>query len=173
MRDFSNWSLSRAELVSLLDYDQHTGKFVWKVTRGGLAKEGSPAGAIEGNGYINVRVHRRLIKSHRLAWLYVYGVWPSKDLDHINGDKTDNRIENLREATRPQNVANSIVRRDSKIGLKGVRLAGGCKRRWIARITEHGKRRIIGRYSSPEAAYAAYCEAAAKHFGQFAKVVNG
>lgn len=162
----------RVSAHELLSYEPKTGHFYWKEDRGGFAKRGSRAGAVDANGYVNIRVRRRLYKAHRLAWLYIHGVWPELDIDHINGNKADNRLCNLRLATSAQNVANSNVRCDSKLGLKGVRLAGGCTRRWVARITEDGTRRVIGRYSSPEAAYAAYCEAAAKHFGQFARVAH-
>lgn len=157
-------------LLSLLDFDRDTGVFTWKITRGGSAKSGTIAGAKDKNGYINIRVLRKLYKAHRLAWFYVHGKWPSQDLDHVDRDKTNNAMANLREASSAQNVANSLVRIDCKANLKGVRLANGCKNVWVARITENGKRRTIGRYNSPSIAYEAYCEAARAHFKQFARV---
>lgn len=157
-------------LLALLAYDPDTGHFTWKSARGGSAKPGTIAGAIDGNGYRNIRVLRKLYKAHRLAWFYVHGKWPDKDIDHADGNKENNAIENLREASEAQNVGNSKVRSDNKSGFKGVYLAAGCKRRWVARITENGRKRVIGRYDAPELAYAAYCEAAKAHFKQFARI---
>lgn len=156
-------------LLELLDYSPETGLFIWRKTRGGSAHKGTIAGAIDGNGYINIRVLRKTYKAHRLAWFYMHGQWPKIDIDHRDGNKTNNAIENLREATDAQNVANSNVRRDNTTGYRGVRKLKYCNK-WGARITENGKRRSLGNFTSPEEAYAAYCDAARKHFGQFARV---
>lgn len=161
-----NRSFDLAELKRLLHYDPRTGHFTWLVTRGGFARAGSRAGAKDANGYVNIRVKRRLIKAHRLAWFYVRGVWPARDLDHANRDRSDNRIANLRVATDAQNVANSTVRRDNRCGLKGVSQRGAV---FIARITKDKCRVEIGRFRSKEAAHAAYCAEAKQFFGQFAR----
>lgn len=157
-------------IIELLEYDPRTGVFLWKKTRGGSAKAGTVAGANSGCGYRTVRVLRKIYKEHRLVWFYVHGQWPEMDIDHIDGNKHNNAIANLRLATSAQNVANSNVRKDSRSGLKGVQRARGCTSRWVARITENGVRREIGRYDSPEDAYAAYQIAASVHFGNYARI---
>lgn len=156
-------------LIELLEYNDETGVFTWLQTRGGSAKVGTIAGALDKNGYINIRVLRKLYKAHRLAWFYVHGVWPEMDLDHIDGDKTNNSLGNLRLATSAQNVANSGVRSDSISGIKGVKKRNDCNK-WRAQITENGKRRFLGNFDTADEAYAAYCDAAKKHFGQFARL---
>lgn len=103
---------------------------------------------------------------HRLAWQYVTGHPPADQIDHINGDKHDNRFENLREATASTNGANMHGRSSS--GFKGVYLE---KRsgRWFSAICVRNKRMHLGTFGSPEEAHAAYVAAAAKHFGEFAR----
>lgn len=158
--------IDQPTLKRLLDYCPETGIFTWRIGRGGTAWAGTKAGALDANGYINIRIHRRLIKAHRLAWLYVHGVWPSCDLDHRNRNKADNRISNLRLASEAQNVANSITRRDNKCGLKGVSKRGD---RFCARITKNKRRVHLGWFKTAEAASAAYTAEAQKFFGEFAR----
>src|ERR1700738_4035243 len=105
MRDYNN-DLTAEHLRELLNYDPDTGEFRRRASRGGEA-----AGTLAGcprrpGGYRIICVDRVIFLAHRLAWLHSYGVWPTKDIDHIDGDKTNNRIANLREATPAQNVMN-------------------------------------------------------------------
>ena len=100
--------LTLDRLCEVLSYDPETGDFTWLVTRGHNAPAGTKASqSVNSQGYRQVHVDRVGYKAHRLAWFYVYGVWPQLGLDHINGIKHDNRIANLREATRQQNRLNS------------------------------------------------------------------
>src|SRR5579862_7745832 len=92
-------------LKEVLDYDPATGEFRWKTRLGGKAVAGRVAGYLD-RGYISIRIDRRIYMAHRLAWLWVYGVWPEGWLDHINRKKNDNRIDNLRLAEPWQNQAN-------------------------------------------------------------------
>lgn len=159
-----------ARLIELLDYSPETGQFRWKVTRNArFARAGDVAGSLDRHGYRQIKIDGRLHLAHRLAWLWKYGEWPEGDLDHINLNADDNRIANLRLATRSENHANRRARVDSKSGLKGVHFekARGC---WIAHIVWRGKRRKIGRFATAEEAYDAYCKAAKEQWGEFARL---
>jgi hypothetical protein len=164
-------TITAERLRQLLHYDPERGVFTWlsrPAERSWNTRfAGTRAGTINGLGYVVIGILGRRYKAHRLAWLYVHGEWPGRELDHINCDKSDNRIANLRPATRSQNIANSRARSDSTSGLKGVRWHES-SRRWLARLTAGGKRHI-GLFDTPEAAHAAYIAAAEKHFGEFAR----
>jgi hypothetical protein len=137
--------------------------FVWRKGR-----RGTPKGDVAGNtnrhiGYRQIGVDMKLYYEYRLAWLYVYGVWPSRQIDHINRDRADNRVANLREATPSQNGFNS-KRSGGASGLRGV-----IKRRqkWRAQIQHDGRYRYLGSYATPDEAHDAYCRAARQVFGEF------
>lgn len=159
--------LSPERVRYLLDYDLATGVFCWKNPNRGKAKKGQTVkGWSVGKGYLAVGIDERRYTLHRLAWCHFYGRWPSGDIDHANRIKTDNRIENLRECDASLNGANMKGR--SRTGFKGVYFE---KRsgRFYALICCRGKQRNLGTYDTPEEAHAAYCEAAVKLFGEFAR----
>jgi hypothetical protein len=159
--------LTAEQLRELLDYDPNTGEFVWRVATTNCVKAGQRAGSVAALGYVHIGLVGKTFRAHRLAWLYIHGEWPAKDLDHINGDKRDNRIANLRLATRPQNCANMGPHKGNKSGVKGV---SWCTRdkRWIAGIRINGKRKHLGSFSSIADAAAVYERAASERFGEFA-----
>lgn len=102
--------MEQTRLKELLHYDPNTGIFTWRVNRRGrFARKGSVAGTVDFNGYIAMGVDNRRYYAHRLAWLYVFGYYPPEDTDHINEIKTDNRIVNLRCASRSENMRHSAV----------------------------------------------------------------
>lgn len=111
---------------------------------------------------------KRLYLGHRVAWLLHHGAWPVHGIDHINGDKSDNRIANLREATQHQNGGNQRLRRNNTSGFKGV-CWDTWTNRWVATIMAHGKHHNLGRFDSPEDAHAAYMTAAVELYGDFAR----
>lgn len=148
---------------SILNYDPLTGEFTWKVDRP-RRKAGDKAGCPHSRGYWQIMIGRRPYLCHRLAWLYVQGEWPSSEIDHCDGDKTNNAISNIRLCTRSQNLAN----RPTSIGLKGASFSNE-KRKWRAQITVEGECRHIGYFENEEAAHRAYCVAAEKSFGAFAR----
>ena len=149
-------------LRSLLDYDPNTGVFTWRVARRGGAQRNSVAGSKNRLGYVKIHICGKSYWAHRLAWLYIYGVWPSDFIDHINCEAGDNRIANLRIATNAQNMAN---RRKRVFGLpKGVVKNG---KKFRARICVDRKLRCLGTYDTPEEAHAEYCAAAQKAFGAY------
>lgn len=155
-------------LTELLDYNPVTGEFIWKQNRGRMAKAGDKAGTIY-SGYLRIRVGSSQYFAHRLAWL----IWHGKDpgeycIDHINGNKLDNRICNLRLCTHAENMRNRKINTNSSSGLKGVSFDKS-KNRWRAVIKFQNKSITIGRFDTPELAHLAYCKAAAELHGEFAR----
>lgn len=152
-------SLTAERLRELVSYDQETGKFVRLVATGprGCHKPGSLKAYIKTNGYARVHVDGTTHAAHRLAWLYMHGRWPDGDIDHINGDRLDNRATNLREVTRAENMQNERKARcNNKSGLLGVSPHG---RSWRAQITVGGVCKKLGSYETPEQAHAVYLAA--------------
>lgn len=140
-------------LKEILHYDGQTGNFIWKKTFG-RNKSGDVAGQIHQNGYVRISVKGKLYLAHRLVWLYVYGKLPKQCIDHINGIKTDNRIENLREATHQQNMQNRrSAKKNSKTGFLGVT---NKRDKFEAKIKVDKKLIHLGTYKTAEAAHQAY-----------------
>lgn len=159
--------LTQARLHEFLNYDPDTGLFTWRMQRAYRFKIGDRAGT-SWNGYILIGVDGIRYKGHRLAWLYVHGEWPDGNLDHIDCDRSNNRIANLRLATRTQNGGNSRKSKRNTSGFKGVSWNKDTGR-WMANIQFNARPTYLGLFDTREAAHAAYCEAAQKHFGEFAR----
>jgi hypothetical protein len=154
-------------LRELFVYCPETGQFKVKAPRRWVRKPvGSVIGSIGANGYIVIRIYGQLYRAHRLAWFYTHGCWPAEHIDHINGDRSDNRLANLREASVSQNLGNAKRSKNNTSGFKGVCRGRGDK--WRATICVNGKRRKIGSFSTPEEAHKAYCAAATEKRGEFA-----
>jgi len=148
--------LTQEGLKDFLSYDAVTGNFYFTKTRGGKT-EGERAGRIRKDGYINIRIAPKCYLAHRLAWLYVYGEWPTNVIDHINGIKSDNRICNLREVTQTQNKQNTKKATvKNRVGMQGV---SRCGNRFWSRIKSDGKFNYLGMYDTPEEAHQAYLTA--------------
>jgi HNH endonuclease/AP2 domain len=148
--------LTAERLREVLNYDPETGIFTWKLRTSWRVRVGDFAGSQFGKRrQIGVDGVDHYV--HRLAWLYVYGVWPASGIDHMNGDPSDNRICNLREATQAQNMQNlRKADKDSKTGFLGV---SEDKKKFTARIMANGKKYHLGNFSTPEEAHAAYVQA--------------
>jgi len=109
------------EVHRLFDYDPATGIIINRTTRAYNALKGEVAGYLNNtDGYIYIKVNEKAYKAHRLAWFYVYGYFPENGLDHINRIKTDNRIVNLREATKSCNAKNCKININNTSGITGV-----------------------------------------------------
>lgn len=149
---------------SLFEYDSDTGVIRWRVSRG-KAKAGSEAGCLDGQGYRIITAFGVIYQAHRLAWLLHYGAWPISELDHKNRDKANNRILNLREATRSQNACNSAPPVSKSSGFRGVtKHRNG---RWQASIKVKGRSIYLGLFDDVEDAHAVYCAAQMTHHGNF------
>lgn len=154
--------LTAERLRELLHYEPETGIFLWKKVTGRKAVIGMEPGWIDKDGYRLVSLDGARYRAHRLAWLYVHGVMPCFDIDHINGQRADNRIANLRDVSRVVNMQNlKKARSDSSSGYLGVERhkASGL---WLARIKVGGIRKSLGYHKTPEAAHAAYLDAKRK-----------
>jgi hypothetical protein len=146
--------LTQARLRELLDYDPDTGIFTSRTKRGRF-RAGTTVGTLNYSGRIHIHVDHKKYLAHRLAWLYVTGEWPLREIDHINGVPTDNRISNLREATTKQNAENRDKQRNNTSGYKGVTWSNASQK-WQAQICHHGTRKYIGVFDDPREAHKAY-----------------
>lgn len=134
--------LSQDQIKSELTYNPNTGIFTWNKTNKYRSK-GDIAGKNTRLGYITISIFSKTYFAHRLAWVYIHGVWPIEELDHKNINGRDNRICNLREATVSQNKANYKKRKDNKSGYKGVGWQKSQKK-WRARICTRDGRLNLG-----------------------------
>lgn len=151
---------TQSRIKELLWYDKDTGKFTWLENRTNV-KKGSIAGCRALNGYTLIRIDKKLCLAHRLAWVFMYGDFDLPNLiDHINGDKEDNRISNLRPATKVMNGQNrrSAQSNNRSSGLLGVAYIDHT-RKFTAYIDKGGKRTYLGLFKRKEDAHQAYLEA--------------
>lgn len=155
------WNKLGKTVRDLLDYNADTGEFFWKVPRGNR-RIGSPAGSPDPKGYIVIIIGRRHCLAHRLAWLWMTGEWPNECIDHIDGDRGNNRWVNLREATYSQNNMNRT--RNQRALPQGVYPS---RERFVAQLNINGKRRHLGVFATPEDAHEAYQQAATHYYGEY------
>lgn len=147
-------SITQSYLKQIIDYDPVTGLFRWKVRASSRARAGSIAGYKSSDGYVIIGINKVSYRSHRLAWLYMNGSWPDEDIDHIDGDRANNAIINLRCASKSVNAQNhASANSNSSTGLLGVFPDRG---RFRARIQIAGKAKYLGPFNTPEDAHAAY-----------------
>jgi hypothetical protein len=158
--------LTQEILKANLVYEPDTGHFRWLAKSGSPIKEGTIAGSIK-DGYIRIKIQGKNYYAQRLVWLYMYNENPVMDIDHINGKYWDNRLINLRLASRSENNYNAALRLDNKSGVKGVSWSKSMKR-WKADITINKVRTIIGYYHDLEEAETAINKARDKAHKQFA-----
>lgn len=155
-----------ARVRELLSYDAESGSFIWlsrpanefssvrQCKTWNARYAGKKAGKQSSGGYIQIRVDGRLYAAHRLAWLVTYDVWPVNDIDHINGIRQDNRITNLRDVTRSENMKNAATPRTNTSGVMGVSWMAHIER-WAAYIEVDGRRVNLGYYKGLDEAVAA------------------
>lgn len=151
----------------LLAYDEATGNLIWRTNRG-PARAGYIAGGMGGDGYIKICLDRQRYQAHRVIWLMATGEWPPYDIDHKDLDRSNNRLSNLRPATRTQNRLNTRRPEANTSGFKGV--CWDARRSvWRARIKLERREITLGSFASAEVAAAAYARAAELLAGEFAR----
>ena len=163
--------LTARDLRRRFDYDPNTGVFRYRYRPEcqGKIEIGDVAGYVREKRYLVIKIDNYPYYAHRLAWLYVYGQWPENEVDHIDLNKLNNSISNLRAATRAENRTNTKLQATSSSGYKGVtrfrckhmtkRIECDCPVRWKAQATIDQKVVYLGLYDTKEAAHEAYCNA--------------
>lgn len=156
----SDFTKDKDEALRLFEY--RDGKIFWKETHSAMSRAsvGDEAGYTDNNGYRRVKIAGKRYKTANIVWLMHYGEWPSM-LDHINHNRLDDRIENLREVTNSENSRNRSLNSKNKSGATGVYMDKG---RWVAKINDvNGNRVVIGRFSEKKDAIKARKEAEKKY----------
>lgn len=152
-----NPRLTKERAAELLAYDPLTGLLTWKVRVGQRGLAGQVAGGLNARGYVYVGIEGRGYFAHRVAWLLHYGVWPTTQIDHIDCDKTNNRITNLRDVAGTVNIQNQHApRANNKLGIRGV---SKNSKGFQAEILTDGVRQYLGTFATPEQAQSAYLRA--------------
>lgn len=153
--------ITQERLKELFHYDPDTGFFT-RLTSHNRWKKGQPPGYKNTCGHLEAGIDGNYYGLHRLAFLYMNGVWPNHEIDHIDGVKDNNKWANLREATRSMNMQNLVgARRDNKCGKLGVCWHKAAKA-WVAQISISGKKIHLGVFSDIDEAHRAYIEAKRK-----------
>jgi hypothetical protein len=160
--------LSQEKAIELFHYDAETGALQWRVQPDRNGKVSAKKAGTLGRhtGYVVVEIGRRKYQAHRLVWVMHHGPIQSGEIDHINRVKSDNRIENLRLATRSQQQGNSGVWRTNKSGYRGVTWNCASKK-WAARVYANGRQIQVCLSPDRAVAFEAYCVAAKAKFGEF------
>lgn len=150
-------TLPTETLREIVNYDHETGLLSWrKAGRGRKRRVGTPNTC----GHLRVEINGTLYYVHRLIWLWVHGTWPLHEIDHLDGDPSNNRLSNLRDVPRAVNAQNAVrAHRDSHTGVLGVTQSAN-KKRWVASVgTGGGRIKYLGTFDTPELAHAAYLNA--------------
>lgn len=167
--------ITQSYLKTRLEYCPESGKFTWLPIKErsrrdaywNRAHAGNIAGTVKMSGYVRVKLDGIEYAAHRLAWLYAHNETPSSEIDHKDRDRSNNRLDNLRPATRKQNSQNKKIPQNNTSGATGVTWHSGL-RKWQASLETDGKLYYFGVHSVFEAAVAARADGQAKVFGEWA-----
>ena len=162
--------LTQKELKRQLHYDPNTGIFTRLVSNHHSVKIGEKAGCIN-NGYVRIVIDNKQYYAHRLAWFYIYGEWndfPNAVIDHIDGNKENNKILNLRKISHQENILNQKLRKNNTSGIKGVSWHPRDKT-WVVRLMINGVAKYLGSFKDIELAELVAIEARKKYHGKFAR----
>lgn len=180
---------SPALLRQLLDYDPETGILTWRKRSPDMFRS-TPKRSAEhtckqwnsrhagkeafiatddDTGYLRGEIDSHPYLAHRVIYCMIHGSWPEADVDHIDRDRSNNRANNLRSASRSQNLCNRPSQSNNLSGFKGVSFHKG-RSKYFARIGLYGKQHFLGYFNTPESAHEAYCLAAKRLHGEFSRV---
>lgn len=154
--------ITQDEIKKQLSYDPDTGDITRRTSTAKCVKVGDIAGWVENTGYRRIMVSGVTLQAHRIVWIYMTGSWPVDQIDHINGDRSDNRFSNLREVNNSDNSKNQKVRVDNESGIAGVRFRKDCGK-WQARVSVNGNRVSLGHFDDIKSAELARLEANIKY----------
>lgn len=158
--------LTQSYLREVFDFDGQN--LVWKQRRKRVIVGTIAGGICPISGYRNIRLDKKAYRAHRLIWLWQYGSFPINEIDHINGKRYDNRLENLREATHHQNSMNLKLSKKNSSGFKGVSW-DKYNNKWRSHISVFNKMKNLGRFEKIEDAIAARKNAEDLYFGIWAR----
>lgn len=159
--------LTIAKLMNSLDYSPDTGEFHWKFKANRHVNKGDVAGSLHsGRGYRDIKIGGSMYRAHRLAWFLCNGEWPIGQVDHIDGNRDNNAISNLRVATNAENAQNRKAAAVSKSGLVGATWYRRTNK-WASEIAVNQKRRHLGYFATAAEAHEAY-KAAKRELHTFA-----
>ena len=151
--NISNEEITYSRLVEVLEYKKE-GTLIWKINTCQWDRVGKVAGTLSKKGYIKIQIDGKIYQAHRLIWFLINKQWPKEEIDHINHDPADNRIENLREASRSMNTKNMSRDRRNTSGHAGVCLYTrvgkrvGLVNKWIAQIVVDTQHKWLGAYAT-------------------------
>lgn len=152
--------ITNSNVMEIFDYDPIAGELSWKVSPSKNVEAGSIAGRIDKDGYIQISYRKVSYLAHRVAWLYMYGKWPDDQIDHRDGNRANNAIANLREASCSENMQNiRVAQRNNKIKLLGVTHSHNRVNPFRATICLNRKCRHLGYFATKEEAHSAYLKA--------------
>ena len=146
-RFFEMPELTSKVLHDFFDYNSETGIVTRKISTNNRTKVGQIVGCLRPDGYLCATIGGKPYQLHRLIWLYAHGSWPSGEIDHINGNRSDNRIENLRDVTSSQNGRNKRVSSANTSGVTGVTWFKS-RNKWVAAMNMNGKRIHLGYFET-------------------------
>lgn len=159
--------MDKKRLKEMLSYNPETGEFTWLKRRQG--RRFDRVGSINSHGYPRIKIDYQEYMLHVLAWLYVYGEMPASPIDHIDRNKSNTRISNLRLASNSQNQWNRGFQRSNSYGFKGITWSAHAKK-WVAKICCDRKHQYLGSFNSKEDAALAYNFAALRLHGAYAYI---
>lgn len=160
--------LTQEYLNSILEYNKDTGLLTNKVNRGPRARKGALVGTLNNVGYLQIKIYYKVYKVHRVIWALVNGYWPTECIDHIDGNRLNNSLANLREASKLENNRNRLNNSNNTSGFKGVTY-NYSRKKFIAQVHNKGNTIYLGGFTNAEEASKAYQAASKALFGEFYK----